>query len=57
MVSRLAADLFVGALVMAGPILFIIFCMSFKQDRRDHPIYRRSENNACQAEAAAKRRG
>jgi hypothetical protein len=50
MVFRLAAELFVGVLVVAGPILFIVFCMSFRQDRLDHPIYRRSENNAYQSE-------
>ena len=42
--SRLALDVFAGFLVVAGPILFIVFCMSFKEDPRDHPIYRRSEN-------------
>jgi len=50
MVSRLAVELFVGILVVAGPILFIVFCMSFREDRLDHPIYRRSENNAYQSE-------
>ena len=55
MVSRLAAELFVGVLVVSGPILFIVFCMSFKQDRLDHPIYRRPDN-AYQSEAGAKRR-
>jgi hypothetical protein len=59
MVSRLAVELFIGMLVVAGPTLFIIFCMSFREDRLDHPIYRRSENTAYQSEGRgeAARRG
>jgi hypothetical protein len=47
--SRLALDVFAGILVAAGPVLFIVFCMTFKEDPRDHPIYRRSERNAHEA--------
>jgi hypothetical protein len=48
--SRLALDVFAGILVVAGPILFIVFCMSFKEDPCDHPIYRRSEKKLYEAE-------
>ena len=48
--SRLALDMFAGILMVAGPVLFIVFCMTFKEDRRDHPIYRRSEKKPYEAE-------
>jgi hypothetical protein len=48
--SRLALDVFAGILVVAGPILFIVFCMSFKEDPCDHPIYRRSEKKLYESE-------
>lgn len=41
--SRLALEGFAGILVVAGPVLFIVFCMTFREDPRDHPIYRRPE--------------
>lgn len=47
--SRLALDVFAGILVIAGPVLFIVFCMTFKEDPRAHPIYRHSERNAHEA--------
>jgi hypothetical protein len=42
--SRLALEVFAGILVVAGPVLFIAFRMTFREDTRDHPIYRRYEN-------------
>jgi hypothetical protein len=43
--SRLVLDVFAGILVVAGPVLFIVFCMTFKEDPSDHPIYKRSEKS------------
>ena len=48
--SRLELDVFAGILVVAGPVLFIVFCMTFREDPRDHPIYRRPEKKPHQAE-------
>ncbi len=50
MVSKLALDVFAAILVVAGPVLFIAFCMSFKEDRHDHPIYRRCQEKAHESE-------
>jgi hypothetical protein len=50
MVSKLALDVFAGILVAAGPVLFIVFCMSFKEDRHDHPIYKRCQRKARESE-------
>jgi hypothetical protein len=49
--SRLVLDLFAGMLVVAGPVLFIVFCMSFKEDRHDHPIYQRCEKTPYEIES------
>ena len=48
--SRLELDVFAGILVVAGPVLFIVFCMTFKEDPRAHPIYKRSEKKPREAE-------
>jgi hypothetical protein len=50
MSSRLVLDLFAGVLVVAGPVLFIVFCMTFKEDRGHHPIYRRREKTTYEVE-------
>ncbi len=47
--SRLALDVFAGILVIAGPVLFIVFCTTFKEDPSDHPIYRHSDRSAHEA--------
>jgi hypothetical protein len=52
--SRLALDVFAGILVVAGPVLFVVFCLTFREDRRAHPIYRRSGKKPCQAERRGK---
>ena len=48
--SRLALDLFAGILVVAGPVLFIVFCLTFKEDPRDHPIYKCCQEKAHESE-------
>jgi len=50
MVSKLVIDVFAGILVVAGPVLFIVFCMSFKEDRHEHPIYKRCQEKPHESE-------
>lgn len=36
----IAAYLFAAVMFVAGPVLLVAFCLCFREDSREHPIYR-----------------